>query len=119
MGIFLVIKKFLNKGKVIMKILTGIFILIFSFIFIYILNEERHKALNEVLGVKELIINNNKIWMSEEFMEKNTNNYVIKEIFYSNGATFRKEIFNKETGEEITQYFSKTGEFIVEIKIAD
>lgn len=40
-------------------------------------------------------------------MEKNTNNYVIKEIFYSNGVTFRKERFNKETGEEITQYFSK------------
>ena len=53
MGIFLVIKKFLNKGKVIMKILIGIFILIFSFISIYILNKERHKALNEVLGVKE------------------------------------------------------------------
>ena len=116
MGIFLVIKKFLNKGKVTMKILTGIFILIFSFIFIYILNEKRHKALNEVLEVKELMINNNKIWISEEFMKKNINNYVIKEIFYSNGATFRKEIFNKETGEEITQYFSKTGEFIVEIK---
>ena len=49
-------------------------------------------------------------------MEKNTNNYVIKEIFYSNGVTFRKERFNKETGEEITQYFSKNGEFIVEIK---
>lgn len=52
----------------------------------------------------------------EEFMGKNINNNVIKEIFYSNGATFRKEILNKETGEEITQYFSETGEFIVEIK---
>lgn len=49
-------------------------------------------------------------------MEKNTNNYVIKEIFYSNGVTFRKERFNKETGEEITQYFSKNGEIIEKSK---
>lgn len=49
-------------------------------------------------------------------MEKNTNNYVIKEIFYPNGVTFRKERFNKETGEEITQYFSKNGEIIEKSK---
>ena len=99
-----------------MKILTGVFILIFSFIFICILNGERHRAIHEVLEVKKLDRNNMKMWIGRDSMEKHINNYVIKESFYSNDITFRKEIYNKETKEEISQYFSKNGEFIVEIK---
>ncbi|EFS25434.1 hypothetical protein FUAG_00949 [Fusobacterium ulcerans ATCC 49185] len=70
----------------------------------------------EILGLKRLNINNMEMWVGEDSMEKHIKNYIIKESFYSNEIIFRKEIYNEETKEEISQYFSKIGEFIVEIK---